>query len=94
LAVFPPDVVVEVDLTHSSVGKLPFYARLGVPEVWRFDGKQVWMHRLAGSSYQDVQSSDAFPGFTAATLATLLERMRTDGQHTVLAAFRKSLRSE
>src|SRR5688572_29367395 len=29
-AIYPPDVVVEVDVSHSSVRKLKFYARLGV----------------------------------------------------------------
>lgn len=31
----PPDLVVEIDLTHPSLDKLPIYATLGVPEVWR-----------------------------------------------------------
>jgi hypothetical protein len=28
--------VVEVDITHPSLDKLPIYAVLGVPEVWRY----------------------------------------------------------
>ena len=32
----PPDLVVEVDLTSPSLAKLPVYARVGVPEVWRY----------------------------------------------------------
>jgi len=35
----PPDLVVEVDITSPSASKLPIYARLGVPEVWRHDGE-------------------------------------------------------
>ena len=31
----PPDLVIEVDVTHSSVPRMPIYAALGVPEVWR-----------------------------------------------------------
>ncbi|MBO0719619.1 MAG: Uma2 family endonuclease, partial [Blastocatellia bacterium] len=34
----PPDIVVEIDIHHSSVAKLPIYAALGVPEIWRYDG--------------------------------------------------------
>ncbi len=37
----PPDLVVEVDITSSSASKLPIYARLGVPEVWRHDGERL-----------------------------------------------------
>ena len=34
----PPDLVIEVDITSPSLDRLPIYARLGVPEVWRYDG--------------------------------------------------------
>jgi Uma2 family endonuclease len=32
----PPDLVIEVDITRSSLDKFPIYAALGVPEVWRY----------------------------------------------------------
>ena len=32
----PPDLWIEVDDRVSSKGRLPIYAALGVPEVWRF----------------------------------------------------------
>ena len=37
----PPDIVVEVDITHTDIDKNRLYASLGVPEFWRFDG-DVW----------------------------------------------------
>ncbi len=37
----PPDLVVEADLTSSSLDKLPIYARLGIVEVWCYAGGQV-----------------------------------------------------
>lgn len=37
----PPDLVVEVDIMSPSASKLPIYARLGVPEVWRHDGDRL-----------------------------------------------------
>jgi len=33
----PPDLAVEVEVSHSADDALLVYARLGVPEVWRFD---------------------------------------------------------
>lgn len=30
-----------MDVTSSSLDKLPIYARIGVPEVWRHDGKRL-----------------------------------------------------
>ncbi|MEL6381964.1 MAG: Uma2 family endonuclease [Cyanobacteria bacterium J06626_18] len=37
----PPDLVVEVDITHTDINKNALYASLGIPEFWRFDG-QDW----------------------------------------------------
>jgi Uma2 family endonuclease len=35
----PPDLVVEIDITHPSLDKFPIYAQVGVPEVWRYHGQ-------------------------------------------------------
>ena len=37
----PPDLAIEVDDPNDSRGKLPIYAALRVPEVWRYDAKAV-----------------------------------------------------
>ena len=37
----PPDLVVEVDITHTDINKNALYASMGVPEFWRFNG-QTW----------------------------------------------------
>src|SRR5262245_35114566 len=47
----PPDIVIEVDTTRSSLSKFPIYAALGVPEMWRCDGKTVETHRLKDGAY-------------------------------------------
>jgi Uma2 family endonuclease len=33
----PPDLVIEIDLSHPSLPKFPIFAQLGIPEVWRWD---------------------------------------------------------
>lgn len=88
----PPDVVVEVDVSHSSAMKLRVWAEIGVPEVWRYDGERTVMYRRSGDGYVEVPESLAFPSFTAETLAALLHRLRAEGQQAVLTAFRQSLR--
>jgi Uma2 family endonuclease len=50
----PPDLVIEIDITSPSLDKFPLYAVIGVPEVWRYDGTHVTMHRLAGERYVEV----------------------------------------
>jgi Uma2 family endonuclease len=57
----PPDLVVEIDLTHESTGKLGIYSVLGVPEIWRFDGNNCQILHLYGQQYSEAQSSLAFP---------------------------------
>jgi Uma2 family endonuclease len=57
----PPDLVVEVDITHTDINKLELYARLGVPELWRFNG-QIWrIYQLENNVYQEVEFSPTFP---------------------------------
>jgi Uma2 family endonuclease len=36
----PPDLAIEVDLTHSAKKAIATYARIGVPEVWRYDERK------------------------------------------------------
>ncbi|GCL49357.1 hypothetical protein NIES3804_09110 [Microcystis aeruginosa NIES-3804] len=57
----PPDLVVEVDITHTDINKLALYARLGVPELWRFNG-QIWrIYQLEKGVYQEEEFSPTFP---------------------------------
>lgn len=67
-----PDIVVEIDITHPSLDKLPIYAQIGVPEVWRCVGARLEILVLAGDHYEPSSHSAAFPSVTAAALTTLL----------------------
>ena len=57
----PPDLVLEVDITHPSLHKLSIFAVVGVPEVWRYDGERVRMLAWAGDSYVEREQSLVFP---------------------------------
>jgi Uma2 family endonuclease len=37
----PPELVVEIDITHRSIRREPIYAALGVSEIWRWDGTRL-----------------------------------------------------
>lgn len=55
-----PNVVIEIQTPgDETLDKLPFYARLGVPEVWVIhrDTKQPTIFRLAGGQYQPVPAA-------------------------------------
>jgi Uma2 family endonuclease len=65
----PPDLVIEIDHTHSSLDKLPIYAQLGVPEVWRYDGRAVTILRLENGAYCETDESVLLAGADGASLA-------------------------
>jgi Uma2 family endonuclease len=67
-----------VDYTSYSLDKLPIYAALGVPEIWRYTPRDrlVILHRT-DDDYQEAPVSLAFPALTAETLNRLFAEGRT-----------------
>jgi Uma2 family endonuclease len=58
----PPDLAIEIEVTRSALNRLDIYAALGVPEVWRFDGKKLRVCILgANGKYREKQTSKVFP---------------------------------
>jgi Uma2 family endonuclease len=70
----PPSLWVEVDNWGSSASKLPLYAGLGVPEVWRYRARRhkLWFGRLVGTDYQRIAESRVLPGLTPGLVLQLL----------------------
>jgi Uma2 family endonuclease len=63
----PPDLAIEVEVSHPADSALAAWGRLGVPEVWRFDpvGEQVgFCLRCKDESYSLSKRSLAFPFLT------------------------------
>jgi Uma2 family endonuclease len=89
-----PDVVVEIDISHESTRKLAIYAGMGVPEVWRYDGKRAYIYQLTGQDYVAVDASVVIPVFTTEVLSRFLEQGKTEGQTAVRRSFREWLRAE
>src|SRR5438093_5174870 len=73
----PPDVVVEIDTTNESLAKFPIYAALGVPEIWRYNGKLTLFYELAGRAYTEISVSRALPNLTSRLLTEFLELSKT-----------------
>ena len=58
----PPDLVVEVEVSSRLRDKLSLYAAVGVPELWRFDGRTFQILRLEpDGTYSKTETSVAFP---------------------------------
>jgi Uma2 family endonuclease len=74
----PPDLVVEVDITHTDIAKNQFYASLGIPEFWRFDG-QVWrIYQLQEKVFVEVENSPIFPQVPKERLYAFLAEAQED----------------
>jgi Uma2 family endonuclease len=69
----PPDVVVEIDMTHPSLNKLPIYAAVGVPEIWRYNGQALTLLKLEGDTYHAQAESTALSGVGEQSLSQFLE---------------------
>ena len=85
----PPDLMVEVDITNSSLDKFPIYESLGVPEVWRFDGKALTFHVLHRGSYIQKRHSPTFPGLAlGVAIPKHIEKVVSQNPMPVLKEFR------
>ncbi|MEO6809912.1 MAG: Uma2 family endonuclease [Isosphaeraceae bacterium] len=62
----PPDLWIEVDNRASSRGRLPVYAALGIPEVWRYrvGTGRLWFGRLENEAYTEIDRSTVLPMLT------------------------------
>lgn len=74
----PPDLVVEVDITHTDIKKNKFYAGLGVPEFWRFNGKAWRIYQLQEDVYVEVTLSPTFPQVSKNQLYDFLKAAKED----------------
>jgi len=88
----PPDLVIEVEVTRRVIARLPIYAALGVPELWRQEGLKVVGLSLVEGKYEPIETSLAFPFLKPAELQRFLNRWPTIPQTAVLREFRDWVR--
>lgn len=84
----PPDLVLEIDITSKSLDSLPIYARLGVPEVWRYDRKRLLIYHLERLTYVDATFSLAFPKFPVQALPEFIAQNLPLGRRMLRQFFR------
>lgn len=88
----PPDIALEVDLHHESVSKLPIYAALGIPEIWRYDGHSLIIYHLQEDQYVPADASLALPMLTCKVLTEFLARSQREDQYDILLSFENWLK--
>jgi len=61
----PPDLAVEIDITHVPLDRPSVYAALGVGELWRYDGARFgFVRRTDSGHYESIAASRALPFMT------------------------------
>jgi Uma2 family endonuclease len=85
----PPDLSLEIDISRSSLNRLAIYAALGVPEIWRYDGVNLYFLALRPTKkYEAVAESLAFPGLRPEDLLPLLAMHAHLDETSIIRQFR------
>lgn len=85
----PPDLALEIDLTSKSLDRLPIYARLRVPEIWRYDKGQIRIYQLQNETSVETNNSLAFPNFPIQEIVPFIQGNRSLGKKHLRRAFRR-----
>lgn len=88
----PPDLAVEVEVTHRLGERKTIYQELGVPEVWRyFEGRLIVLVKK-GDVYQAVDRSPTFPQISPEEFAGFVAAGLTQDETALTKAFRRRVR--
>jgi len=91
----PPDLVLEIDISHSSLDRMGIYSILGVPEVCRGSNRALTFRaRQPNGDYADAPRSLALPPLTPGDLMPFLARHGTVDETTLIREFRTWIRQK
>ncbi|MEO0532759.1 MAG: Uma2 family endonuclease [Cyanobacteria bacterium P01_A01_bin.123] len=89
----PPDLAVEVDITSSSLDRFTIYKDLGIPEIWRYDGRSLNIYSLQAGKYVISPHSLALPLVQAEAIQRFLQLQPTTGENSLVKQFRQWLKN-
>ena len=89
----PPDLAIEIDITSSSLDRLTIYAALGIQEIWRFDGENLFIYCLQYGNYQEQEKSNVLPILSRSVILNFLIRRGEKGENVLLREFREWLQN-
>ncbi|MGD1944381.1 MAG: Uma2 family endonuclease [Leptolyngbyaceae cyanobacterium] len=89
----PPDLVVEVDNSNSSLNKLPIYVALRIPEIWRLQNGILTIYQLNDqqADYAETEQSLAFPQLPIRELPQFIEQAKTIGQRAAVRSLKQRI---
>jgi Uma2 family endonuclease len=89
----PPDLALEVEISRSILDRLGICAALGIPELWRYDGRTLRFCLLQpDGTYAEQERGRAFPFLRAEGLADFLTQNDGLNDTQLLRAFRAWVR--
>ena len=89
----PPDLAIEIDIASSSLDRLTIYAALGIREIWRFDGENLFIYCLQYGNYQEQEKSNVLPILSRSVILNFLIRRGEKGENALLREFREWLQN-
>lgn len=91
----PPDLVVETEVSRSSIGRMRIYAALGVPEIWRWRTRGLTAHVLgAGRKYHEQEFSLNLPMLRVKDLEAFLDFQSAADESAWIRGFRLWVRDK
>lgn len=85
----PPDLVVEINITSSSINRFQVYADLGVPEIWLYNGETFKIYQLQNQRYIECDRSLAFPNLPIPEIYQFLQQADTVDYLELVREFRR-----
>jgi Uma2 family endonuclease len=89
----PPDLAIEIDI--SSRTRFDNYEKLGVPELWRYDGENLEINVLQNGHYVTSATSIHFPQLPLVeAIPQYVKQSQSMGRNATMKAFRAWVRSQ
>jgi Uma2 family endonuclease len=90
----PPDLALEVEVSRTSIPKLPIYLSLRVPEAWRWRSEKLEVLRLQErGEYAVIAASRELPDFPFQLAESFIEQRDLEDEIRLMARFEAAIAS-
>lgn len=90
----PPDLIIEINRTNSSIPRMPIFAAFGVRELWRFDGENVKFYKLKEGVYTETEKSIALKILSGEKATEFLQSCRKMNSTAWIKSIRNWIKTE
>ena len=87
-----PDLVIEIDISRSSLNKLPVFAAFRIPEYWQYRGDTLRVYCLEGREYREAAESRVLRQFPLDEMRHVLAQRAAAGETELIRRFRNWVR--